>query len=93
LQPCDLFVYCTAIMRGGRGGGYGPHHQTGGGVPAHGHRSPRQITKHLEIPNELIGTIIGRHGMKISEIRYYHYAVFRKKTPTHVFCYISVKNV
>jgi len=29
----------------------------------------RQITKQLEVPNELIGTIIGRHGMKISEIR------------------------
>jgi len=40
-------------------GGYQP------GVRSHG----RQITKHLEVPNELIGTIIGRHGMKISEIR------------------------
>ena len=29
----------------------------------------RQITKHLEVPNEMVGTIIGRHGMKISEIR------------------------
>lgn len=45
----------SAIMRGG----YQP------GVRSHG----RQITKHLEVPNELIGTIIGRHGMKISEIR------------------------
>ena len=57
---------------GGRGGGYShPHHQAGGG-PGHG-RSARPITKHLEVPNELIGTIIGRHGMKISEIRYYYY--------------------
>ena len=35
------------------------------GARTHG----RQITKQLEVPNELIGTIIGRHGMKISEIR------------------------
>jgi len=56
-EPSDLVNGCifVAIMRGG----YQP------GVRSHG----RQITKHLEVPNELIGTIIGRHGMKISEIR------------------------
>ena len=46
---------CTAIMRGG-------YH---GGGQSHG----RPITKQLEVPNEMIGTIIGRHGMKINEIR------------------------
>jgi len=51
-------VCVSAIMRGG---GY----QSGGARSYGG----RQITKHLEVPNELIGTIIGRHGMKISEIR------------------------
>lgn len=48
----------VAIMRGG--------YQSG--ARSHG----RQITKQLEVPNELIGTIIGRHGMKISEIRQAH---------------------
>jgi len=40
-----------------------------GGYPSGARSHGRQITKHLEVPNELIGTIIGRHGMKISEIR------------------------
>ena len=55
-------VCVVAIMRGGGGGGYG----SGGRSQVSG----RQITKTLDVPNELIGTIIGRHGMKISEIRY-----------------------
>jgi len=43
-----------------------------GGYQAGARSHGRQITKHLEVPNELIGTIIGRHGMKISEIRQAH---------------------
>ena len=54
-----LFRTFSALMRsgfqgaGGRGSGY----------------RGRPLTKDLEVPNELVGTIIGRQGLKINEIR------------------------
>lgn len=50
----------SALMRGGfqEPGARGP-----------GYRGGRPQTKELEVPNEMIGTIIGRHGLKINEIR------------------------
>jgi len=41
-------------------------HGTGG--RGSGYRG-RPQAKDLEVPNELVGTIIGRHGLKINEIR------------------------
>jgi len=53
----------NAMVRGGYGGGMGMGRYGGGGGGG------RTITKELEVPNDLIGTIIGRHGLKINEIR------------------------
>jgi transcription antitermination factor NusA-like protein len=49
----------SALMRGGF---------QGAGGRGSGYRG-RPLTKDLEVPNELVGTIIGRHGLKINEIR------------------------
>jgi poly(rC)-binding protein 2/3/4 len=60
----------NALMRGG-GGGY--H----GGAMAGGRFGGRPVTKELEVPNELIGTVIGRHGQKINEIRQVSHAIIK----------------
>jgi KH domain len=50
-----------ALLRGG--------YQGSGGRGSGGYHGGRPVTKELEVPNDLIGTIIGRHGLKINEIR------------------------
>lgn len=49
----------TALMRSGFQGA------SGRGQNHHG----RMQTKEIDVPNELVGSIIGRHGLKINEIR------------------------
>lgn len=49
-----------ALMRSGFQGA------SGRGQNHHG----RMQTKEIDVPNELVGSIIGRHGLKINEIRY-----------------------